>query len=81
MCEAAAPGTKYRLGGFLAIKRRQNAKEQQKFPPAFRGGNVAHVGSSLTERARMDKPGGLVVLLLAERAPSEEPRSTRAFED
>jgi hypothetical protein len=25
--------------------------------------------------------GGLVVLLLAERAPSEGPRSTRAFED
>ncbi|WHZ24381.1 MAG: hypothetical protein OJF47_003493 [Nitrospira sp.] len=35
----------------------------------------------LAERARKREAGSLVVLLLAEREPSEGPRSTRAFED
>ena len=35
----------------------------------------------LPRRSEAEGGGGLVVLLLAERAPSEEPRSTRAFED
>ena len=35
----------------------------------------------LCSRNAREEKGGLVVLLLAERAPSEGPRSTRAFED
>jgi hypothetical protein len=34
----------------------------------------------LPRRSEAEGRGGLVVLLLAERAPSEGPRSTRAFE-
>ena len=35
----------------------------------------------LPRRSEAEGGGGLVVLLLAERAPSEGPRSTRAIED
>jgi hypothetical protein len=35
----------------------------------------------LPRRSEAERGGGLVVLLLAERAPSEGPRSTRAIED
>jgi hypothetical protein len=35
----------------------------------------------LPRRSEGEGGGGLVVLLLAERAPSEGPRSTRAIED
>jgi hypothetical protein len=35
----------------------------------------------LPRRSEAEGRGGLVVLLLAERAPSEGPRSTRAIED
>jgi len=35
----------------------------------------------LCSRNAWEEKGSLVVLLLAERAPSEGPRSTRAFED
>ena len=35
----------------------------------------------LPRRSEAEWGGGLVVLLLAERAPSEGPRSTRAIED
>jgi len=35
----------------------------------------------LPGRSEAERGGGLVVLLLAERAPSEGPRSTRAIED
>ena len=44
-------------------------------------GEIADMVSMLAERAGKSESGSPVVLLLAERAPSEGPRSTRAFED
>ncbi len=41
----------------------------------------APLAASLPRRSEAEGGGGLVVLLLAERAPSEGPRSTRAIED
>jgi hypothetical protein len=39
------------------------------------------LAAPLPRRSEAEERGGLVVLLLAERAPSEGPRSTRAIED